>query len=109
MANYLVLYSGGMGMETEPDLQQQIMMEWGAWYEKMGPAIVDGGAPFSESKHVTSGSTGDGPLSATPATGYTVISADSLDAATAACDGHPHVNHGGQIEVFTCVDMSPPE
>lgn len=109
MGKYMVLYSGGMGMELEPEQQEKVMMEWGAWYEKMGPSIVDGGAPFADSKHLVGDSVGDGPLSGHPATGYTVIEADSLDSATAACDGHPHINHGGQIQVFTCIDMSPPE
>ena len=83
------------------------MEEWGAWYGQMGEAIVDGGAPFAASKHlVSAGAVSDGPLGDTPATGYTVISADSLDAATAACENHPHLNHGGQVQVFETIDMS---
>ena len=38
--------------------------------------------------------------------GYTVIEADSLDSAAAACADHPHVTHGGEVQVFTCIDMS---
>lgn len=109
MAQYLLLYSGGMGMQADPELQQKIMAEWGAWYEKMGSAIVDGGAPFADSKHLTGNGVEDGPLGDTPATGYTVIEADSLDAAAATCEGHPHINHGGQVQVYACIDMSPPE
>lgn len=101
----MLLYTGRMGMEADPAEQQKIMDEWGAWYGKLGPAIVDGGAPFSESKHVTADGASDGPLSDPAATGYTVIEADSLDAATSACAGHPHINHGGQVQVLTCVDM----
>ncbi len=106
MASYMVLYSGGMGMQEDPEVMQQIMAEWGAWYEQMGSAIVDGGAPFADSKHIAGSGVQDGPLGDTPATGYTVIAADSLDAAAAACDSHPHVKHGGQIQVFMCVDMN---
>jgi len=106
VANFVLIYSGGMGMAATPEEQQKIMAEWGAWYGKMGPAIVDGGAPFAASKNVTSNGVGDGPLGDTPATGYTVISADSLDAATAACEGHPHINHGGSVQIFQALDMS---
>lgn len=106
MASYMVLYSGGMGMEMDPEKQQQVMAEWGAWYEKMGPAVTDGGAPFGGSKHLTGNGVEDGPLGDTPATGYTVITADSLDAAAKACEDHPHLNHGGQVQVFECIDMS---
>lgn len=106
MAQYLLLYSGGMGMEEDPEVMQKVMEEWGAWYAKMGEAIVDGGAPFGEAKHLTGHGVADGPLGDTPATGYTVIEAGSLDAAAAACEGHPHINHGGQVQVFTCIDMT---
>ncbi|NND04508.1 MAG: hypothetical protein HKN91_17165 [Acidimicrobiia bacterium] len=106
MTNYMVIYSGGMGMSEDPDVMQQIMAEWGAWYEKLGSAIVDDGAPFGHSKHITADGAGDGPLGDTPATGYTVIAADSIEAAAAACDGHPHIKYGGQIQVFECFDMS---
>lgn len=106
MARFLLLYTGGMGMGASPEMQQKIMADWGAWYGKLGAAIVDGGAPFGEAKHLTGSGAGDGALGERPATGYTVIEADSLDAAAAACADHPHVSHGGEVQVFTCIDMS---
>jgi len=105
MAKFVLIYSGGMGMAATPEEQQKIMAEWGAWYGKMGPAIVDGGAPFGPSKAVTADGASDGSVGDTPATGYTIIEADSLDAAAAACDGHPHINHGGAVSVYTWIDM----
>ena len=72
----------------------------------LGANIVDGGAPFGAAKHLAiTGVIADGPLGDTPATGYTIISADSIDAAAAACSAHPHLNHGGQVEVFEYIDM----
>lgn len=106
MAKFMITYTGGMGMAATPEEQEQIMGEWGVWYDKLGSAIVDGGAPFGEAKHLTADGAGDGPLGDNPATGYTVLEADSLDAAAAACDGHPHLKHGGQVQVLTCIDMS---
>ena len=106
MANYMVLYSGGMGMSADPEEQQRIMAEWGVWYDKMGESIIDGGAPFADSKHLAGSGVADGPLGDTPATGYTVISADSLDAASVAVEDHPHLNHGGQVQVFTLIDLT---
>lgn len=106
MARYMIIYSGGMGMGASPDEQQRIMAEWGAWYDRMGASIVDGGAPFGNAKHLRGNGIEDGPLGDTPATGYTVIEADSLDDAAAACEGHPHLNHGGQVTVYSTIDMS---
>lgn len=107
MAKYMLIYSGGMGMTADPEEQQRIMAEWGAWYGTMGASIVDGGAPFADAKHLKGAGIEDGPLGDTPATGYTVIEAESLGAAAAACEHHPHLGHGGQVQVLTCVDMSP--
>ncbi len=107
MAKYMLVYTGGMGMGADPEEQQRIMAEWGAWYGTMGAAIVDGGSPFGEARHLKGNGVEAGALGDTPATGYTVIEADSLDAAAAACEGHPHLDHGGQVQVFTCIDMSP--
>lgn len=106
MANYLLLYSGGMGFAATEEEQQQIMADWGAWYEKMGASIADGGTPFGASKHLAGSGIADGPLGDTPATGYTVISADSIDAAASACEDHPHLKHGGQVQIYECIDMS---
>lgn len=107
MAKYMVIYTGGGGMGASPEEQERIMGEWGMWYGKLGEAIVDGGAPFGEAKHLSGNGVEDGPLGDTPATGYTVIEADSLEAAAAACADHPHLSHGGQVQVFTCIDMGP--
>ncbi len=106
MANYMVIYSGGGGMGASPEEQEKIMGEWGAWYGQLGEAVVDGGAPFGEAKHLAGDGVADGPLGDTPATGYTVIAADSLEDAAAKCESHPHLRHGGQVQVFTCIDMS---
>ena len=106
MAQFFLLYTGGSGMAEDPADQEKIMAEWGAWYEKIGEAITDGGAPFGASKNLTGAGVADGPLGDTPATGYTVIEAETLESAAAACDGHPHIGHGGQVQVFECIDMS---
>jgi hypothetical protein len=106
MARFVVIYSGGSGMAATPEEQERIMGEWGAWYGKLGPAIVDGGAPFGASMSIAGAgaSAADGP-GAVPATGYTVIEADSLADAAAACADHPHLGDGGQVAVFETIDM----
>lgn len=98
MTNFVLIYTGGGMPETEEE-QAKVMAAWGAWYEKMGAAIVDGGNPFGASKNVTDKGVSDGSLSSPPATGYTIISADSLDAAVEKVQDHPHLQFGGQVTV----------
>lgn len=104
MTNFVLIYTGG-GVPGSEEEQAQVMAAWGAWYEKMGASIVDGGNPFSMSKHIGQNGIGEGSVSSPPATGYTVISAESLDDAVASCEDHPHVKHGGQVSIYETFQM----
>ena len=104
MTNFVLIYTGGTIPESEEE-QAAVMAAWGAWYEGMGAAVVDGGNPFGASKSVTDSGVGDGPVSSPPATGYTIISADSLDAAVAKVENHPHLKYGGQVSVYETFKM----
>jgi len=99
MANkYLYLYTGGNPPKS-PAEGKAMMDDWMAWFGKVGPAVVDGGAPFAPGPKTIGGA------SPSHASGYTIISAESLDGAVALTDGHPHVAHGGGIEVFEIAPM----
>lgn len=104
MTNFVLIYTGGTIPESQEE-QAKVMADWGAWYEKLGASIADGGNPFSVSKHVTEAGVIDGPASSPPATGYTVISADSMDDALAKVKDHPHIKHGGQVSVYETFTM----
>lgn len=66
---------------------------WTAWFETLGPSLADRGNPaFSRA---TVGNCGAG----TVLGGYTLITADSLDAAVALAEGHPLITRGGGVEV----------
>jgi hypothetical protein len=104
MTNFVLLYTGG-GMPESEEESAAVMAAWGAWYGKMGEAVVDGGNPFSGAKHVGANGVGDGSASTPPVTGYTIISAESMDAAVAACADHPHINYGGQVTVHETFQM----
>ena len=102
MTNFVLLYSGGSMPETEEETAK-VMAAWGAWYGELGEAIVDGGNPFSASKQVNEkGAISDG---SNGITGYTIISADSLDDAVAKVKNHPHLNYGGQVTVHETMQM----
>lgn len=98
MANYLLVYHGG-GMPEGEAAQQQEMQAWGAWFGGLGAAVVDGGNPVGATSTIASnGSTSDGG-GANPATGYSVIQADSMAAATELAKGCPILASGGSIEL----------
>jgi len=104
VGKFVVLYTEGTYPENDEE-QEAVMAAWGAWYEKMGEAITDGGNPFSQSKHVSQSGVGDGAFSSPPATGYTIIAANSIDDAVSKVVDHPHVGFGGQVTVYETFDM----
>lgn len=104
MTNFVLMYTGSTMPESEAD-SAQMMADWGAWYGKMGEAIVDGGNPFSRSKTVSADGISDGPAATPEVTGYTVIAADSIEEAAAMCEGHPHIKWGGKVTVHETFSM----
>jgi len=74
---------------------------WG----RVGPALVDGGAPFGARLAVSDDGTNPAP---SDQNGYTIVEADSLDAARALTDGHPFLSEGKgrfSVEIFELVPM----
>ncbi len=103
MAKYLLAYKGG-GMGDTPEAQQKAMDAWMAWFASMGADLVDGGAPFGPS--ATVGASGVTESGASALTGYSVISADGLSAATEKAQSCPVLTSGGTIEVYEAMPMS---
>jgi len=100
MANFVLLYSGG-GMPATQAEQAEVMKAWGAWYGSLGSAVVDGGNPFTpQAKSVASdGTVSDGPVG-TMATGYTILKADSFEAAVEMAKRCPVLQGGSKITVY---------
>ena len=103
MANYVLAYQGG-GMAATEEERNAAMAAWGAWFGKLGAAVVDAGAPFGASKSIASdGSVGDG--GAASLTGYSVLTADGLDAAVGLAKGCPIFASGGSVDVYEAMEM----
>lgn len=105
MAGFLLLYTGGSMPETEEE-QAAVMQAWTDWYTALGPAVKDGGNPFTPmAKTVASdGSVRDGAVG-TMASGYTIVTADSLDAATEHAKGCPVLSAGGTVTVYETFEV----
>src|ERR671939_1568683 len=99
MAKYVLVYSGGSAGST-PAEQQAQLQAWGNWFGKLGKSVVDAGNPFSDkAKSLSSdGRVKDGPVGQR-ASGYSILEAGSIDAATELAKGCPVLSSGGQITV----------
>lgn len=104
MPNYVFAYHGG-GMPETAEEGAKVMAAWNSWYGSMGEAVVDGGAPVGKSVTVSSrGIANDG--GANPLSGYTVVKADSIEAACEMAKGCPMVVAGnGSVEVAQIHEM----
>ena len=105
MAKYVLAYHGGGGMPETEEAQAAIYEAWGAWFGSLRDSVVDGGNPISQTKTIASdGSVTDGG-GANPLSGYSLISADSLDEAVTKAKGCPALASGGSVEVAEAIDM----
>ena len=105
MTKFVFAYHGGSGMPESEAEVATIMAAWGEWFGGLGDAVIDGGAPIGNACTVApdgSASQGGG---ANPITGYSVIEAADLDAATEIARGCPTLANGGSVEVAETIDM----
>jgi hypothetical protein len=104
MGNFVLAYRGGSGMSDDPAEREQAMAAWGAWFGQLGQAVVDAGAPFGSSSTVPNGGTANG-SGAAALTGYSIVSAGSLDEATERAKGCPVLANGGTVDVYEALAM----
>ena len=103
MPNYLLSFHGGHLADT-PEGVAQVMDSFGRWFQDLGPALVDRGNPIGRISTVVGKEgvkDGGGP---NPVTGYTVISADTLEAALELAKRCPVVVAGRSVEVGETFD-----
>jgi len=104
MPNYIIAYLGGAKPET-PEQGQQQMGKWKAWVENLGAAAVNPGTPLSSIRIVgPDGSVAEGSGDDT-FHGFTVVEAESLDAAIAMAQACPYLEIGGSLEVAEMMQM----
>lgn len=103
MTDFVMIYHGGDMPET-PEERERVMGEWTAWFEKLGPAIKDPGNPMVPSaKQIAA----DGSVSdiMSDSTGYTVITAASIDDALALAKDCPLAG-SATMTIHETIDMS---
>jgi hypothetical protein len=107
VSKFLFLYRGPAPPMADftPEQTAEQMAAWGAWMEKAGPALADAGAPFGARKTVRDDGTSPAP---SDQNGYSIIEADSLDAAKKYTEDHPFLSEGKgryTVEIFELMPM----
>ena len=102
---FVFAYHGGSVPEDMTDEERNAVMgEWMAWMGSHEKAFLDMGNPIAATKTVASDGTTDGG-GANPLTGYSLIEAADLDAATKIAEECPVLKSGGTVEVAQAIDM----
>lgn len=83
MSKYVFLFYG----QSEPTAD--VMTAWHEWFTSIGDKIVDSGNPFGPGREVTKAGSTDIAADMDPATGYSIVTADSLDEAEKLLVGCP--------------------
>ncbi len=103
MPNYVFAYHGGKKPES-PEAGAKLMAKWKAWIGGLGDAVVNPGTPLGKSKTVSSSGVSDDGGS-NPLSGFSIVKADSMDAALEMAKGCPTLELHGTIEVAEVMEM----
>jgi len=102
MPNYVFAYYGEPKFKS-PEEGAEHMQKWKAWVGSLGDALANPGTPFGKTKTVSSGGVSDGGRS-NRLTGYSIVKADSMDAALKMAKKCPHLKYG-TIDVAEAMEM----
>ncbi|MDJ0906692.1 MAG: YciI family protein [Woeseiaceae bacterium] len=101
MPRYVLAYHGG-DKPKSPEEGAKNMAEWQAWLGSLGEAVINPGTPLSGTRTVSSD--GVEPSSSTMS-GFTVVEADSIDAAVEMAQSSPFLKTNGTIDVSEVMEL----
>jgi|SRR5882757_6618732 len=103
MKNYvLIYYNNGVRDDVSPEENKAA---WGGWFGSLGDKIVDAGNPFAPGGKAVEKS-GVTTIENWPATGYTIVKANSLDEAVELAKGCPVLDEpDGAVRVHETLPM----
>jgi hypothetical protein len=103
MARYVIVYLGGNQPST-PEEGQKHFAKYKEWLASLGNKAVSPANPLKDTKTVKSnGSVTNG--GTTTMSGYTIIEADSMEAALKVSKACPFLEIGGTLEVSELMQM----
>ncbi len=101
MPYYVFAYHGGK-IPERPEKGAKHMAKFEAWVGGLGDAVVNPGHPLGKSKTVSSSGVSDDGRS-NPLVGFSIMKADSMDAALEMAKGYPHLEIG-TVEVVEMME-----
>ena len=114
MKKYLAIYIGKQAeleqARKEVDEGKRVMMDpagmkpWLDWFKAHEDSVVTTGGPLGRTKRVSPEGTSD---IRNTLTGYTIVQAESHEAAAKLFENHPHFTllPGNSIEIIECLDI----
>lgn len=103
MAQYLIVYLGG-DQPSSPEEGKQHFSKYMEWLTSLGDSAISPANPLKNTSTVdTDGTVTSG--GTTTMSGYTIIEADSMEAALAIAKACPFLDIGGSLEVSELVEM----
>jgi len=103
MPQYVITYLG-CNQPSSPEEGKQHMDKYMQWLSSLGDSAVSPMNPFKDSRTVNPDRT-DAVGSTTKMSGFTIIKADSMDAAVSIAKGCPFHDIGGSLEVSELMQM----
>ena len=111
MPRYIVLYHAPESVaerfaRATPEEAASGVRAWGEWIAKVGPAMVDPGAPLANAVTISSAGRTD---RKSTVIGMSILQADSLDAALKLVEDHHHLQWADECEITVLEEMAIPE
>ena len=106
MPKYMMIYRGEATdlADMSEEESAAVLEKWTSWIDRVGPALVDIGAPFGGGTAVIDdGSSG----LASKLTGYSIVQADDLSQASALTAGHPYLSEGQGAYAIDVFELMP--
>jgi len=103
MPQYVIVYLGG-DQPSSPEEGKQHFAKYKEWLSSLGDSAVSPANPLKDTSTVNS----DGTVttgSTTSMSGFTIIEADSMEAALLIAKACPFLDIGGSLEVSELIEM----
>ncbi|WP_062352020.1 hypothetical protein [Pseudoxanthomonas mexicana] len=113
MSKYLAIYIGSLSghqknergeVDNDETRNRRGMEAWGAWVVEHASAIVDHGSPVGRTICASVGGISN---TENRITAYTIVEAESHEAAAKMFENHPHFSifSGNSVEIMECLPM----